>query len=90
MSRTDWLQFHADNRSLTLGNKTYAYKSKVQFDITLQEIKSNKKADSSSLISIWGENKPKKKKGRKNKKLSGKIQYKDHDWTVLDTTIVNY
>ena len=35
LSRTDWLQFHADNRSLTLGNKTYAYKSKVQFDITL-------------------------------------------------------
>ena len=38
IKKTDWLSFHADDRSLTFGGTTYAYRSQVQFDIVIPKI----------------------------------------------------
>ena len=38
LSEADWLQFHADERSFTIGNTTYSYNSQVQFGVKLPVI----------------------------------------------------
>ena len=70
---------------------TYSFGSHVEYKIEIPEIKSETKAKEKSIIAMFDMDSPiKKKKKRKNKNRKGKIEYRDHNWTVLDTQIVNY
>ena len=41
LNKTDWLQFHADRRSVTFGDKTYAYTSDVSFKTIIPDFQKN-------------------------------------------------